>query len=156
MTSRLSGYQCHTSFDEPCSSCNTVTVTLAIGQDLIIINKKVDYDEIFASYLGEIDIFRVLFFIRLICDSWHAWFIPISVCLWGRVRSCISTQPYLRDTPASIIYLLLSILCMYDKILWDILCWASFRWLGCFLSLFPPTGTDGIERRHSLYKLRLT
>ena len=25
MTSRLSAYQCHTSFDEPCSSCNTVT-----------------------------------------------------------------------------------------------------------------------------------
>ena len=36
-------------------------VTLAIGQDLIIINKKVDYDEIFASYLGEIGSFRDLF-----------------------------------------------------------------------------------------------
>ena len=69
MTSRLPAYQCHTSFDEPCSSCNTVTVTLAIGQDLIIINKKVDYDEIFASHLGEIGSFRDLFIIRLIRDS---------------------------------------------------------------------------------------
>ena len=95
MTSRLSGYQCHTSFDELCSSCNTVTVTLAIGQDLIIINKKVDYDEIFASYLGEIDIFRVLFFIRLICVIHDMHDSYLYLCVSDFVRSI---QNYVHTT----------------------------------------------------------